>query len=522
MVRLLLLIVIFLLKCNQVFLNAQHVAPDYNYGSAGLVKTEFSRNRFASANAMYTDSNGATRLFGTDAYIDVLIRRRAAAAALLSNGNLDSSFGINGKQTYLYRNDSNFNGEIYKSIRLENGDFILGGYTVEFGGKINAMLIRIKPNGMLDSAWGEDGFCVVDLGGADYVYGIVVFQDGSLIAACRIEKTIGAVVSGFLKVQQNGKIDLTYGAQGFKNIPFQYSLFLNDALLADSSHLYVAGYYLNSFKVPVLMKMDVNGLPDSAFNSKVKIDFSNTQGSIEDIILDDSSRIVAVGNTLFLNNKDFVVYRYFSNGISDKKFAPNGRKDIRISDGEDFAVAVYISKANDIYVLGKNTTKSETYETVFVKISNEGPVDTKFGNFGHWNYDFTNRDDDTKLLGMDKYGRLYLGGTYNVYTNLSYFMSMRLAFTWPAQGKEYEKSSQLHIYPNPASSSFYLERGAGNHTISEVQIILTNMKGQLVLEKHIQTNESMLIQLPSRLTSGLYNLQVIADGKMQNLKLSVL
>jgi uncharacterized delta-60 repeat protein len=150
---------------------------------------------------------------------------------LLSNGQVDTTFGVSGKTV------TDFNGgfdEPSKILTQADGKILVFGSTYIAGtdydnldsmgmplGERNFALARYNLNGTLDTSFGQSGKFVYDFGGtADWGVNATLQSDGKILLAGWLTKNgqllwdgIGFSV-GVIRVNSSGLIDTTFGVNG--------------------------------------------------------------------------------------------------------------------------------------------------------------------------------------------------------------------------------------------------------------------------------------------------------------------
>jgi uncharacterized delta-60 repeat protein len=113
---------------------------------------------------------------------DIIMRR------FNSNGNLDSTFGNNGVSTIFYPEVH----ILYKASLQVDGKILAGGVQ-SIGSNGDYLLLRFNSNGDLDSTFGVNGRVVTDFyGGNDFIYGDLVIDSDLKILTSGIADSLGS------------------------------------------------------------------------------------------------------------------------------------------------------------------------------------------------------------------------------------------------------------------------------------------------------------------------------------------
>lgn len=185
-----------------------------------------------------------------------------------TNGQLDASFGSNGKTAYdLGRNY----GEAKEILLLPDGRFILGATSGDAPGvKEVFSLVRFLPNGSVDVTFGTNG---VAKGASspdlfDKLNAIAMQPDGKILAAGSTNYINGpdSLQSVTLsRFKADGAIDITFGINGVVRLPYpdQYYEF-NALAVQPDGRIIAAG---SSFDNIIVARFETNGSPDSTFGT---------------------------------------------------------------------------------------------------------------------------------------------------------------------------------------------------------------------------------------------------------------
>ena len=194
---------------------------DASFGVEGRVTTDFF-GADDRANAVVVQPNRKIVAMGS-------ARRKGeypgifAAARYNADGSLDTTFGTNGRMSSDF---AGHKGEVYAGLLQPDGRIVLAGYVAlrttpyetildedDFG------LMRLNPDGSLDSTFGEGGKVTIDFfNNTNYAAAIALQRNGKIV--------IGGYVGGDLadfaiaRVNSNGAIDKSFGDAGKLTMDF--------------------------------------------------------------------------------------------------------------------------------------------------------------------------------------------------------------------------------------------------------------------------------------------------------------
>ena len=183
---------------------------DRTFGTGGLAVGYIPAYGPVEAVAVQADgkivlSGGANTIGFTD-YSVALVR-------FTSGGRLDPTFGVGGHMIDVR----------YSSISPQGWDVAISP-----NGRINVVasptyadpyrddftVSRYLPNGLPDRSFGDAGRVITDMGGLDYILGLVSQPDGKLVVAGVTIKSGGPYDIALARYLANGRLDPTFGDHG--------------------------------------------------------------------------------------------------------------------------------------------------------------------------------------------------------------------------------------------------------------------------------------------------------------------
>jgi uncharacterized delta-60 repeat protein len=250
---------------------------DTTFGTNGLVSFRFANNDAASLESMAIQTDGRIVLFGTAS-------DKFAFARLLPSGAFDTSFAGSGKVTI--STISNKNGGSGRAVAIQPDGKIVGvGIRPGLSGKQSTgpdfAIMRLNPNGSLDTGFGSGGKVFTDFVGLD---------DRALSVA--IDGSSKLMVGGWAKVGSAlGRADI--------------------------------GFYRFA-----LARYNTNGTLDPSFGNggKVTVGPAGFREQVGGLVIQPDGKIVGVGNMQDPDQivNDAAVLRFNPNGVLDTSFGPGG------------------------------------------------------------------------------------------------------------------------------------------------------------------------------------------------------
>ncbi|GAA5234286.1 DUF4214 domain-containing protein [Verticiella sediminum] len=188
------------------------------------------------------------------------------------------------------------------------------------------VVVRFKPDGTQDTAWGTWSTASVDLaGGSDEAKSVLVLPDGKILlagtaSAADYSTTHAAVV----RLHADGTLDTSFGEQGKVLVEIGLNGDIHNMIRQPDGKLVLVGHSNAGGPDLVLIRLDENGELDLGFGQNGIATLDN--GNIEigrDVVLLPDGKLVVVGygsNTSFYN--DYLVVRLNADGSLDTSFNP--------------------------------------------------------------------------------------------------------------------------------------------------------------------------------------------------------
>lgn len=262
-------------------------SPDINFSGDGIQITDFgSSNDYC--NSIIIQNDGKILALGTTINVD---NYSVAATRYEPNGNIDHSFGLNGKLVYSIKQGSTF---FTSSAVQKDGKIVAAGYSWN-GQNYDFALARYNINGSLDNTFSGDGMQMTDFGVTDDKANAITIQsDGKILLA-------GTSGDNFAMSRYNidGSADVSFNGNGIQTTDFGTIDFATSIVTQKDGKILAGG--------TVLARYNSDGALDLSFNGNGYI--TNISNSIA---LQSNGKIVTVSK--------FYVNRYNVDGSTDNTF----------------------------------------------------------------------------------------------------------------------------------------------------------------------------------------------------------
>jgi uncharacterized delta-60 repeat protein len=237
-------------------------------------------------------------------------------ARLLSNGTLDTTFGVNGVAQYTFSGLECF----VNSIALQpNGKMVLGGYTVTATHAKDFGLMRLNANGLLDTTFGTNGKVITTLSDtrSDIIDKVLIMPNGKIVVGgyTSFESDPKLAAARYLP---NGVLDTSFGINGI--IINEYTSTNCDiALQADNKLIMVGGFDSFYFRV---LRYTENGILDTGFgtNGLVTV-FDPAQSYAARVLIQLDNNIVVTGTVAVNTSGCAAIIRLNPGTLSNEEFS---------------------------------------------------------------------------------------------------------------------------------------------------------------------------------------------------------
>ncbi|MFE7193741.1 delta-60 repeat domain-containing protein [Kitasatospora sp. NPDC057541] len=293
-----------------------------------------------------------------------------AVARLNTDGSLDTSFGTGGK---VLLNVSGGLGDGIRSLVIQPDGKIVGAGAAG----PNALLVRLNPNGTLDSTFGGGlGLTTLQLGTTSHFFGLAQRNDGKLVAGGFSVNTVTSA-DNFLAARFNpdGSLDTTFGTSGSTNVSFgvlsdlAFSLALTNG--GNNGKIVLGGLAQSPDPFNIigagafgLTELNADGSLNTSFGTlgKTTTKITLLGDEARSIAIGPSGRIYAAGESgevspfpLDPNTGVQTVVRYTSNGLLDTSWGASGIVTTPFGTGGASARGTAIDSSNRLVTAGTAT-----------------------------------------------------------------------------------------------------------------------------------------------------------------------
>lgn len=362
-----------------------------------------------------------------------------AVARYLPNGALDPSFGSGG----LFHLDVDGASDEGRAVRVLSDNSVLVGGTLSTSAHSDYGIVKLRPNGTLDTAFGEadagtarKGYVRLDIGGVDIhdnAYAMAVQRNGKIVLAGITRVFHDGFLYGQVAVARftaAGVLDASFanGAGYVVLAPFfgaagdtLSTIALDQAgNLAADDRIVVGGYTFGR-NTAFLARLTADGSVDTTFGSgsgRVTMQAVNSGGVQTGIFMLAAARLTADGHIVVAgegNDRGMAVMRFNANGSLDTTFGQGGRSLIKFSGAsdEDIPAALALQGNGKIIAAGYATNRATgaAHQDFFVgRWLANGAVDTAFGDQGSKVVQISAVEDGAFAVAVEISGNILAGG----------------------------------------------------------------------------------------------------------------
>ena len=329
------------------------------------------------------------------------------------DGTLDTSFGGDGKVITNLNAATPLKDFAKAIVQQADGKLVVAGYELNLSTSQFA-LVRYNTDGTLDTGFDGDGVFKTTLGASrNDAYSVVQQADGKLVM-------VGYARNGSLndlalvRVHPDGTLDTSFSGDG------KLTLDINAAAISDADatviqqadgKLLVAGYS-GSASTPdfALVRLNADGTLDTTFDGDgmVITDFAGNGDQGRTVIQQADGKLVVAGKS----GAAVALARYDATGALDSTFGVAGKVTTVVAPPYPADVYALVQQADGkLAVAGyKRNNSSYLDDALLLRYNQDGSLDTGFGNAGQWLMSFSATHDHLQALIQQADGKLVAAG----------------------------------------------------------------------------------------------------------------
>ncbi len=274
---------------------------DSSYGIKGKVETDFGKNDYSNATAIFSNDKLVSLGYTTESATTYL-----AAAEYNTDGSLDNSFDSAG----LLINHLSQGSTRYTCTALQkDGKVVAAGYTWN-GSHYNAAAARYNPtDGSLDTSFDSGSIQQSGIDTANnQIYAIAVQNDDKIITG-----GLAGSQAVLIRYNTNGTLDNTFNGTGILKTDFGAGSYISDIAIQPDGKIVVRS-------LQVLARFNANGSSDNTFNRASLDDDATSPSASSGLALQKSGKIIASASYGGVSN----LLSFNPDGTTDESFGPFG------------------------------------------------------------------------------------------------------------------------------------------------------------------------------------------------------
>lgn len=345
--------------------------------SGGRVNTKFSSEE-DSASSVVIQTDGKIVVAGV---IDGSYKNKLGIVRYLVDGNIDVSFGLNGRVIDSFSTPSVYYRGYFKMILQSDGKILVTGSRKVSANGIELILVRYNTNGSRDNTFGSSGILQLGTFSASF--------DNNVRVALQSSGNILCVMHGIIyRYTPTGVLDLSFGTSG--QVITGYTLSANvlpSNILVQSDDkivISVATSFWNG-----ITEIDTTFI--SRYNSDGSIDMGYGSGGtvivIDSVVSEyppllqsDGKLLVYSGIKGFYSSQpSFQLTRLLNTGTLDVSYGVSGKKNIVLNSVPPYYAEPFL-QSDDKLIL--KSAPDSYHSTLITRYNNNGTLDSLFGVLG--------------------------------------------------------------------------------------------------------------------------------------------
>lgn len=486
--------------------------PALDYGQQGKVRLHFDSYNEA-VDLLLVSEDTTLVLCNTSHVTDTSFNTDIVLCRLLKNGEIDSAYASFGSLRFDFPGMDISTGK--QLIKTSTGVvFLLGsGYSLGNPTFHPFWLLRLFPDGKIDSTFGNNGFSFFQFAGLNETPNRIKIDalNRLLLAGASTDTSdLHSEVPVVARIDTNGVLDNTFGQHGKVYLRFPFGIIqdrserhmiggvINDFLILDDGRILVAGGYSNSNNIVSFFTMlTADGKIDSSFfvDGYLGLDLTPFASNYVVKMIRQNQLI------LFCAKSDAIVSRDFYYGYINIDLYTYGTDAIDFTQNEDEPKDMLLTKDGRVLMAGysvlpQNNTGS--YFSDFFSLAGITGAGYPYGSY-HQTFSFSGgAQNGINAFQEQISGNLLCAGFVNKPSG-SDAAIMQLTPTTTTIGKLINNPDDFSFYPNPAHQFVIV-----NHA-SSANLQLLDMRGNVL--KTFAGNQQTFIDLHAQ-ASGLYFLKL--------------
>jgi len=375
------------------------------------VTIEFKNSNLSKSLRNESEMNTTFRKYFVTLFVFCLCLFNSQSSAWAADGDLDTSFDTDGKQTTAIGPRSS---EANSVVVQNDGKIVVAGYS-QNGSNDDFAVIRYNTDGSLDTTFSGDGKQTTNIGsGNDAARSVVVQSDGKIVAA-GYATIAGARQFAVVRYNTDGSLDTSFSGDGIQTTAIDYQDEAFSIVLQSDNKIVVAGYSdtVATLKNFAVVRYNTDGSLDTTFSGDGKQTTSIGSGNdvAYSVVLQSNGKIVAAGYSRTGSNDGFAVVRYNTDGSLDTTFDSDGKQTTDLGSGAA-SYSVVVQSDDKIVVAGYYNNVGNA-DFAVVRYNADGSLDTTFDSDGKQTTAIGSGADVGRSVALQSDGKIVIAGYSN-------------------------------------------------------------------------------------------------------------
>ena len=244
------------------------------------------------------------------------------------------------------------------------------------------LLFRLNADGSVDSSFGDNGFVLVNNASYGEIEpsGLAVQDDGKIVVVAQANDNQTDVL--LFRTTSTGVMDTAFGIQGFLEYDSGGNDYPSSLIIDSEQRILVANNLCCDVPRGVIVRFSPNGQLDTGFDGTTALATLGDSNSVAQIKLDANQKIVLVGSAATSGSLALVA-RLLPNGQLDSEFSEDGftlldLDDVGTSNRYSYFQDFVITTTGKIAAIGGGNTPEKREAVVFFE--SNGNLDTSRAN----------------------------------------------------------------------------------------------------------------------------------------------
>jgi uncharacterized delta-60 repeat protein len=440
---------------------------------------------------------------------------------LHADGTPDTDFSDDGVVLITDFNES----YAYDVHILDDGKILVAGSRADEFFQFSMLVLRLNPDGSLDTDFGTNGFATPEISTADdFAQAMVVLDDGRILLAGKALDANFRNRPVVVRLSNTGELDTSFGVDGVAGVAVEAedNNFWSLALQSDGS-IVASGHYDQGLTVTGQFDQDIliarftaEGALDNGFGTNgtvvrpISAEYNERAFAMAITPTDD---ILVSGYTTQLDfSFDAVLLKYDADGAPVTGFGTNG---LVVFDNaiQDVAYGMVLQSDDKILVCGTSGGFFfDPRDQLVARYLPNGTLDTDFGTDGFVLNNIAAQFDEANALTLQADGKIVVAGKGNSGTNndITIFRHLNDLGTGLVHRSI---STDMVVSPNPVNAGGTVRFSLPGGMEGSLQLQLVDALGRRTIVLPVGQGVMQAV-LPSDLRSGAYTAQVFANGSV--------